>query len=44
MKTVVNIFSQKRRWAGVASIEGVPEAYKEGGSFINAKSVLPWQA
>jgi len=43
-KTGVNIFSQKRGWARVEKIEDVPVTYKEGGIFISAKSVMPWQA
>lgn len=43
-KTGVNIFSQKRGWARVESIEHVPVTYKEGGIFISAKPVMPWQA
>ena len=43
-KTGVNIFSQKRGWARVESIEDVPVTYKEGGIFISAKPVMPWHA
>jgi FkbM family methyltransferase len=43
-KSEVNIFSQKRGWARVEEIEDVPVTYKEGGIFISAKPVMPWQA
>ena len=43
-KTGVNIFSQKRCWTRVESIEDVPVTYKEGGIFISTKSVMPWSA
>jgi FkbM family methyltransferase len=42
-KTGVNIFSQKRGWSCVEKIEDVPATYKEGGIFISAKPVMPWQ-
>lgn len=40
--TGVNIFSQKRGWARVESIDDVPFSYKEGGVFVSAKPVMPW--
>jgi FkbM family methyltransferase len=40
--TGVNIFSQKRGWARVESIDDVSISYKEGGVFVSAKSVMPW--
>jgi FkbM family methyltransferase len=40
--TGVNIFSQKRGWARVESIDDVPISYKEGGVFVSAKPVMPW--
>jgi FkbM family methyltransferase len=38
----VKIFSQKRGWARVDSIDDVPFSYKEGGVFVSAKPVMPW--
>jgi FkbM family methyltransferase len=43
-QTGVNIFSQKRGWARVESVADVPVTYKEGGIFISAKPVMPWNA
>ena len=40
--TDINIFSQKRGWARVESIEDIPVSYKEGGIFISSKPVMPW--
>lgn len=40
--TGVNIFSQKRGWNRVVSIDDVPLSYKEGGVFVSAKPVMPW--
>ena len=40
--TGINIFSQKRGWASVESIDDVPFSYKEGGVFVSAKPVMPW--
>ena len=40
----VNIFSQKRGWARVELIADMPVTYKEGGIFISAKPVMPWDA
>lgn len=40
--TGINIFSQKRGWARVESIDDVPISYKEGGVFVSAKPVMPW--
>jgi FkbM family methyltransferase len=40
--TGVNIFSQKRGWNRIVSIDDVPLSYKEGGVFVSAKPVMPW--
>ena len=40
--TGINIFSQKRGWALVESLDDVPFSYKEGGVFLSAKPVMPW--
>ena len=40
--TDINIFSQKRGWARVESIDDIPVSYKEGGIFISSKPVMPW--
>ena len=38
----VNIFSQKRGWGRVYSIDDMPFSYKEGGLFVSTKPVMPW--
>mgnify|MGYP001561578183 CR=1 FL=1 len=40
--TGVNVFSQKRGWGRVESIEHMPVSYKEGGVFISTKRSMPW--
>lgn len=39
----VNLFSQKRGWAKVESVEDMPIGYKEGSLFITCLEEMPWE-
>ena len=39
----VNLFSQKRNWEKVTSLDDMPISYKEGSLFISTKSTMPWR-
>ena len=38
----VNMFSQKRNWDRVQSIEDVPAGYREGTLFVSCQDSMPW--
>lgn len=43
MKNVgVNLYSQKKSWLKVNSLEDMPASYKEGSLFISLDSSMPW--
>lgn len=41
-KKGVNLFSQKKSWEMVGSIEDMPTSYKEGSLFISLNGLMPW--
>ncbi|WP_168728412.1 FkbM family methyltransferase [Cylindrospermopsis raciborskii] len=41
-KLAVNLFSQKRAWQKVNSVEEMPFSYKDGSLFISSGDVMPW--
>ena len=43
VSTDVNLFSQKRGWARVESIDDLPVSYKEGSLFISMRDSMPWE-
>lgn len=40
----VNLFSQKRNWSKVESLDDMPASYHDGSLFISAKKQMPWSA
>ena len=41
-KKGVNLFSQKKSWEKVGSLEDMPTSYKDGSLFISLNSLMPW--
>jgi FkbM family methyltransferase len=38
----VNLFSQKRNWSIVESLDDMPVSYRDGSLFISSKDNMPW--
>lgn len=40
----INLFSQKRNWSKVESLDDMPTSYHDGSLFISSKKQMPWSA
>ena len=39
----ITLFSQKKNWEPVKSLEAMPTSYREGSLFISSKREMPWE-